>query len=256
MDSKAIAVLVVALLVGVGAGAGIGYVAFHNNAPAKDTTPDLGEPTYFYIYDNNEYSNYHQTCYASAYNGAQVTGGIFTKAGDVYTPYAGNPYSGTALNDTYYFNYGSEKVEVLGLSYYDEATWSYVAFTETTWDDTKTMYADYVDPVPFKEANDSIVKGVWVKGYGATIKERFTNACERAGYTLTWGSYGIGTLNGLDDGNFTFCIYKDSNWTTTGASWDMTDLPTYAGVGHGAWDSAMFVAPLPGIAIPNPMIAI
>lgn len=254
MESKSIALLIVALLIGVGAGAGVGYVAFHNNGSGDNS----GDATYFYIYDNQEYTDYHQTHHAASYTGATITK-LYTESAGTYSEYAGNPYTGENLNNTYYFLQGTTYIPVLLISYQDPVTYSYSAFTESTWDgwgeSAKKKVVDYVDPVAFKESANSVVKGVWVKGYGSTLKESFANACERIGYEMTMGGYGISSLNGIDDGNFCLLFYVDNAWDST-HTWDDNNVSKYVAVGHGVWDSAMFSPPLPGITVPENIPAI
>ena len=259
MDNKIIAFVVAAVVVGAGIGVGIGFAAF--NKPAEKEA-DM----YFYFYDNYEYESLYKTNTAASYNGFPVTK-IYTKAGDVYTEFGGNPYTGSALNDDYYFLYAENVyVKVLALSYYDSTSWSYIALTESTWTAhplAQGLFADYISPTPFKNLdNNAINKGVWVKGNGSTTLECFKDACKRAGYEVTFkeGTSYIQKLNGVADGNFCILFYIDDAWTsmkgTENLSLDSNDISKYVAVGHGAWDSAMFTAPQPGVTPSDDIIAL
>ncbi len=257
-DSKLITFAVVGLLIGAAAGVGIGFAVF--NKPAEKSA-DM----YFYFYDNYEYESLYKTNTASSYTGFTVNK-IYTKAGDVYTEFGGNPYTGENLNADYYFLYAENVyVKILALSYYDAVNYMYVKLTESTWTAhplAEGLFADYISPTPFKNLDNAINKGIWVKGHGSTTLDCFKDACERAGYKVTFkeGTSYISDLNGVKDGNFCVMFYIEDKWTTTkgteNLSLDSNDVSKYVAIGHGAWDSAMFVAPQPGVTPSDDIIAL
>ena len=109
---------------------------------------------------------------------------------------------------------------------------------------------EYGSTTGMLKTGNHLADGFWVKGYGDTKKDCFVDACEKADIPLVMNGYGIFSINGISDGNFSQCGYYRGNWTADIWLGSEEDYKVrYMCIGHGAWSGGTDAPPLPKTSV-------